>query len=95
MDYLNLPFENKTVGTNLRETVNRPYMYFNGDDKYGVLDHDWFLIQKEDGSSGLYRYQAEDLTNHAAAKKAKVDSMRAYTESQLQTYQYILKNNKR
>lgn len=95
MDYLNLPFENKTLGTNLRDTGNRPYMYFNGDDKYGVLDHDWFLIQKEDGSSGLYRYQVEDLTNYAAAKKAKVDSMRAYAESQLQTYQYILKNNKR
>lgn len=91
MDYLNLPFENNTLGINLNDTVNRPYMYFNGDDKYGVLDHNWFLIQKEDGTSGLYRYQKEDVTNYSSAEKDKVDSMRMYAESQLQTYQYILK----
>lgn len=90
MDYLHLPFQNNTLGINLNDTLDRPYIYFNGDDKYGVIDHEWYLIQKEDGTSGLYRYRAGDLTNYAAQHTAKVDSMRRYTEAQLQVYQDMM-----
>lgn len=90
MDYLNLPFTNNTLGINLNDTLDRPYIYFNGDDKYGVIDDKYFLIQKRSGESGLYLYQDQDLQNLASEHTEKVDSMRKYAEAQLQTYQHIL-----
>ncbi|MGB0851459.1 MAG: LTA synthase family protein, partial [Bacteroidia bacterium] len=90
MDYLNLPYQNNTLGINLNDSIDRPYIYFNGDDKYGVIDDNYFLIQKQSGESGLYLYKDGNLRNIALEHTGKVDSMRRYAESQLQTYQYIM-----
>lgn len=92
MDYLNLPFVNKTLGINLNDSFDRPFIYFNGDDKYGVINQEWFLIQKQDGFSGLYKYREKDLNNYAEGNVSKIDSMRQYAEAQLQTYQHLINN---
>ena len=93
MGLLNIPFENNTLGINLFNE-ERPYIYFNADDKYGVLDQEWLLIVKTDKSMGLYRYRKDDLTNYKDSYPEVVLRMKDYAESNLQTFQYLLKNQK-
>lgn len=92
MGLLGLPFENNTLGVNLFKT-ERPYIYFNVDDKYAVIDKDWLLIVKNNGHKGLYKYQKQDLTNYIDKKSKLVSAMRKYAESNIQAYQYVINNN--
>ena len=46
MGLLKQPFINNTLGVDLFQH-KRPYIYFNGDNKYGVIDENWFLIVLE------------------------------------------------
>lgn len=92
MGLLKLPYENHTLGIDLfRE--KRPYIYFNGDDKYGVIDRDWFLVAKDDKSRKLYKYKSKDKTDYSGQYPAVADSMDVYAKSNLQTFQYILNQN--
>jgi len=88
MDYLNLSYTNNTLGINLNEH-SRPYIYFNGDDKYGVIDDKWYLVSKKAGGDALYKYRSKDRTNYASEEPNQVKEMKRYAEAQLQTYQYI------
>lgn len=90
MGLLQLPYENATLGIDLlRES--RPYIYFNADDKYGVMDEDWFLIVRNDGSRNLYKYKALDGLDYAASEGKVVRDMDKYARSNLQAFQIVLK----
>ena len=89
MGFLNLSYTNNTLGTDLFRQ-KRPCIFFNGDDKYGVLDNDWFLVVGTDHSISLYRYRQKDTHNYADEKPDIVRKMREYAESNLQTFQYIV-----
>ena len=93
MGFLKLPFNNNTLGINLF-TDERPYIYFNADDKYGVIDDKWFLMVRIDNFIGLYKYRVNDVKNYAAENPEIVSKMKIYTESNLQSFQYVLKNKK-
>lgn len=93
MGLLELPFENNTLGINLFKE-KRPYIYFNVDDKYAVLDNEWLMIVKKDGTKGLYKYREKDQNNYLVENKELGERMRIYAESNIQTYQYLLSNNK-
>ncbi|MGV9004574.1 LTA synthase family protein [Flavobacterium sp.] len=93
MGFLKLPFNNNTLGINLF-TQERPYIYFNADDKYGVIDDNWFLMVRKDNFIGLYKYRVNDLKNYATENPEIVSKMKIYAESNLQSFQYVLKNKK-
>lgn len=93
MGYLHIPFENNTLGINLFQK-ERPYIYFNVDDKYGVINKEWLLIVKKEGDIGLYRYSQKDKKNYAKEYPEITKEMRTYAASHLQTLQFILKKKK-
>ena len=93
MGLLKQNYTNNTLGIDLfRE--KRPYMYFNADDKYGVIDDEWFLVVRDDSTKSLYKYRDADTYNYAGDGKSIVDKMNLYGKSNLQTFQYILNGNK-
>ncbi len=89
MGLLNLPYDNSSLGVNLFQE-ERPYMFFNVDDQYGVIDHEWLLLVKKDGSKALYRYTKRDKKNYAQEFPEIVSLMDKYTTSHLQTAQYLM-----
>lgn len=93
MGLLNLPYEDHSLGVNLFKK-ERPYIYFNVDDKYGVVDQEWLLIVRKDQST-LHRYPEKDKKDYAAEYPEKVAEMKKYAESQMQVYQdeVLLKRN--
>lgn len=93
MGLLNIPYTNNTLGIDLFKQ-KRPYGYFNADDKYGVINKDWYLIVREDKSTTLHKYKDKNQTNLSNKYPNIVDSMRNYAESNLQAYQYIIKNKR-
>ncbi len=93
MGLLKIPFDNNTLGINLFNE-ERPYIYFNADDKYGVIDQTWLLIVKRDNSVGLFRYTEKDLTNYEKQYPDIVKQMKEYAESNLQVFQYLIKKQK-
>lgn len=93
MGLLGLPFENNTLGVNLFEQ-DRPYIYFNIDDKYAVIDNDWLMIVKRDGQKGLYKYRSKDTKNYVEEESARSKEMKKYAESNIQAYQYVLTTNR-
>ncbi len=93
MGLLNLPFENNTLGINLFNK-ERSYIYTNNDEKFAVIDKEWFVIVKLDGGIGLYKYTLKDLTNYATQQPKIVNAMKTYAESQMQAFQYVLKKKK-
>jgi phosphoglycerol transferase MdoB-like AlkP superfamily enzyme len=93
MGLLKLNYTNNTLGIDLfRES--RPYIFFNADDKYGVIDKDWFLIVREDKTTSLYKYRNSDTYNYAGDCSNIVDKMNDYAISNLQAFQYIISSNK-
>lgn len=93
MHLLKLPYQNNTMGINLF-TEKRPYIFCNADDKYGVIDHEWFLIVRNDKSESLYKYRERNTHNFAAEEKEVVANMKKYAESHLQSFQYVIQNKK-
>ena len=88
MGLLKLPYHNETLGVNLFEE-ERPYIFCNNDDKYGVLNQEWFLIVKKDNATGLYNYRTQSTTDVAAQYPDTVKTMKTYAESNMQTFQYL------
>lgn len=93
MGLLQLSYNNNTLGIDLFEE-NRPYIYFNADNKYGVLDSTWFLIARDDNTLELYKYREKDKHNYVNEAKDIAEKMNIYAKSNLQTYQYLLKKKK-
>ncbi len=93
MGLLKMPYQNNTLGIDLF-SKNRPYIYFNADDKYGVIDNEWFLIVRaEDKAKGLFKYKQKDTKNYATENNDIVEKMDNYAKSNMQTFQYIKDNN--
>ncbi len=89
MGLLGLPYVNNTLGIDLLKH-QRPYIFFNADDKYAVINQEWLLIVRKDKFTGLFHYNTHDLTNYAEAEKDTVEKMKTYAESHLQAYQHVL-----
>jgi phosphoglycerol transferase MdoB-like AlkP superfamily enzyme len=93
MGLLKLQYNNNTLGIDLLKE-SRPYIFFNADDKYGVIDTDWFLIVRDDKIKSLYKYRNSDTHNYAGERPDIVEKMNVYAQSNLQTFQYIIRSNK-
>jgi phosphoglycerol transferase MdoB-like AlkP superfamily enzyme len=91
MGLLNIPYQNTTLGIDILKE-SRPYSIFNGDDKYGIINDKWFLMVRDDKSSHLYQYQSKDPKDYAKKHPEIVTKMNDYAKSNLQAYQYYLKN---
>lgn len=96
MGILGKPYVNNTFGIDLLND-SRPYVYFMGDDKYGVLDGEWLFINKPGaGKKGLYKYRDKDITNWLEVYPELGEAMQKYGESawQMSEYQLIKKKTK-
>ncbi len=89
MGLLKTNYVNYTLGIDLLRE-ERPYIYFNADDKYGVMDQEWFLIVNKDKTITLFNYKNKDLHDYAKEKPEVVERMNLYAQSNLQTYQTLL-----
>ena len=90
LSLLGIDYENKTLGLDLF-THSRPYMFFCADDKIGCLDKEHYLILREENWETLYKYENLETINYFDSLKSKVDSMKNYTFSIMQTADYLLK----
>ena len=96
MGVLGKSYVNNTFGIDLLNE-NRRYAYFMGDDKYGVLDSEWLLINKPaDDQVGLYRYVEKEKKNYISEYPEMAEEMRKYGESawQVSEYQQVKKKTK-
>lgn len=91
MGLLKYSYVNDTLGIDLlNEKEKRPYIYFSADDKYGVLDDEFYLIVREEGSPSLYKYRTNDLRDYLSQYKEKAADMKTYAESMFQTTQWLI-----
>ena len=90
MGITQLPYINNTLGVDLIHE-QRKYICINDDDKVGLLDNEYFLIMEEKEKSKLYKYKNSDKTNYAEQYPKKVLEMETYLKSNLQVFQYMLK----
>ena len=88
MGILNKSYVNNTFGIDLLNE-KRPYTYFMGDDKYGVLNHEWLLINKpSEDQIGLYKYQEKEKKNYISDYPELAADMQKYAESAWQVSEY-------
>ena len=88
MGILGKGYVNNSFGIDLRKESRR-YAYFMGDDKYGVLDHEWLLINKpSEEQVGLYRYVEKDKKNYISEYPEVAEEMKKYAESAWQVSDY-------
>lgn len=88
MGLLRLPFRNNTLGIDLF-SQKRPYIFVNGNDKYGVLDQERFLVVRKDRPPSLYRYKNRDSTDYLSVEASHARAMKRYAEAHLQAFQYV------
>lgn len=93
MGLLKLPYVNRTLGINLFEE-SRPYIYFNADDKFGVIDTSKLLIVRKDNSVELFDYKIKNANIKAVKDMNLINKMRNYAFSNLQSFQYYIKESK-
>ncbi|MGE4541180.1 MAG: LTA synthase family protein [Bacteroidales bacterium] len=92
MGLLQLPYYNNTFGIDLfRE--NREYALINANDKFGVIDRNWFLIGDISNNRKLYKYNEKDLHDYTTELKDTVSKMDLYARSFLQGFQTLKHNN--
>ncbi len=88
MGILGKNYVNNTFGIDLQREV-RKYAYFMGDDKYGVLNHEWLLINKPaEEQIGLYKYQEKEKKNYISDYPELANEMQKYAESAWQVSEY-------
>jgi phosphoglycerol transferase MdoB-like AlkP superfamily enzyme len=93
MHLLGLPYINNTFGIDLLKE-RRPFIYFSADDKWGVINDTFFLMETEYGYERLYRYREEDMTNYIEQNQSLVDEMKIYAQSNMLTSQYLINQRK-
>jgi phosphoglycerol transferase MdoB-like AlkP superfamily enzyme len=94
MGILNQSYVNNTLGIDLRKE-QRPYIYFNHEDKFGVINDEYLLILKREGEKSLYKYRARDKNDYKDVQPQLVKEMENYTRSNLQVFQYLMGNENR
>ena len=88
MGILGKGYVNNSFGIDLRKEERR-YAYFMGDDKYGVLDGEWLLVNKpSEEQVGLYRYLEKDKKNYISEYPEVAEEMKKYAESSWQVSEY-------
>ena len=88
MGILNIPYVNNSFGIDLQKE-SRKYAYFMGDDKYGVLDGEWLLINKpSEEQIGLYKYVEKEKKNYISEYPEVAVEMQKYGESAWQVSEY-------
>lgn len=96
MGILGKNYVNNTFGIDLLRE-ERPFVYFMGDDKYGVLDGEWLFINKpSEEQKGLYRYVEKEKKNYISEYPEVASEMQKYGESawQVSEYQIVKKKTK-
>jgi phosphoglycerol transferase MdoB-like AlkP superfamily enzyme len=96
MGILGISYVNNTFGIDLLNE-ERPYVYFMGDDKYGILDKEWLFINKpSEEQRGLYRYGEKEKKNYLSEYPEVAAEMQKYGESswQVSEYQVVKKKTK-
>jgi len=94
MGILGKTYVNNSFGVDLLNDSRR-YVYFMGDDKYGVLDGDWLLINKpSEEQIGLYKYREKDRKNYVSDYPEVAKEMQKYGESAWQVSEYQLNKKK-
>ena len=87
MGILSFDYINNTPGIDLA-TNSRPYAFFTADDKLGVLDKDYFLIVRNNGTQVLYNYQSKDKNNILDNNKEKATEMKKYGIANIQVAEW-------
>ena len=90
---LNIHYVNNTCGIDLMKE-ERPYMYFCADDRIGCMDDRHYLILRRNGKETLYEYENLDTKNLISDFPEKVDSMKKYTFSMMQSYQWMIEKQR-
>lgn len=93
MGLLGLEYRNNTFGTDILEN-SRPYTFFSSDNSFECIDDEWFYVHRINGHESLYRHVDKNGIDLIDAHPEIADSMRKYTESMLQTAQYMIKTGK-
>jgi hypothetical protein len=91
---LNQSYINNTLGIDLLKE-QRPYIFVNHEDKFGVIDNEYLLILKKEGEKALYQYRDNDKKDYFGDLKQKAGEMEEYTLSNLQVFQYLMQSEKR
>ncbi len=93
MGMLKLPYINNSFGIDLLEE-QRPCMYFTADDKYGVIDQEFFLVVRNNKVESLYKYKTKDTRNYISEFGSHADRLKNYAASNFQMAQWMIRNNK-
>ncbi|MDH5717215.1 MAG: sulfatase-like hydrolase/transferase [Spirochaetia bacterium] len=88
---LNISYINNTFGIDLLNE-ERPYIFFTSDDKYGVIDNEYYYIYRDKNNSSLYRHKHKDTNNYIETNKINADKMKLYAESMFQASQFLIYN---
>jgi phosphoglycerol transferase MdoB-like AlkP superfamily enzyme len=94
MGILNQSYINNTLGINLLKE-SRPFIFFNHEDKFGILNDEYLMIMKQDGEKGLYQYRRKDRTDYLPELPGLAKEMEEYTLSNMQVFQYLMNNSTR
>lgn len=92
MGLMNKTYVNTTMGIDLLKE-DRPYAYFNGDDKFGVINDSLYYVYRDNGVESVYKYKEKDLVNYITEFSKEAEEMKVYASSFLETYQWILDYN--
>ncbi len=93
MGLLNLPYLNNSLGIDLLKD-KRKYILFGADNNYGVIDEKFFMLYRNKKDLFLFKYKKRDLTNYISEFPSKADSMLIFLKSNLQTADWLIRNNK-
>jgi phosphoglycerol transferase MdoB-like AlkP superfamily enzyme len=91
MGLLNYSYTNTTFGIDLLKE-KRPFMYFNGDNKFGVINNDHYYIWRQSGIESLYKFKEKSLVDYKDSLPELTKEMSDYGKSFIQTAQYLQKN---
>ncbi len=89
MGVLNFPYVNNTLGIDLFKE-DRPFAYFSADNKYGVLNANYYLVVRKTGVENLYRYKDKSTTDHKDRNEELVKEMKEYAETMFHTTQWMI-----
>lgn len=92
MGILQLPYVNNSLGIDLLRS-QRPYIFINDDDKFGVLDQEYLFIHNDKKEPELFHYPNHDRTNYISSFPEKAQQMEIYAKSNLQVFQEMVLNN--
>jgi len=92
MNVLQIDYLNQTFGQDAFSET-RPYIFFNHDQKYGLIDKEFLMVIERHKTIGMYKYKEDGLTDYREKMPEKAKEMETYLKAHIQTAQYILDNN--